>query len=1341
MAFGAATKIINMRVVRRGTRHLHFSWELNSAEPVTGWNISVYYEGGFTRLTYDNAQLVSNAPAESQGRNGLYPFAPSPARKGGVGASAAIELLNLPADRTFHALIGATDAANPEVFSSDNYTLIQAFGGVFTTEGSVIIKPITTITLNELGPTTAKLAWRDRNHGERKYVVQARSFTDGRYSDWHTANSLELGINAALVKNLASDTQYEFRLITLQNSGDPFPTTSNVVRGRTSTNERVEYAPGVNSALIRPTAFNPYTPERQQRYPDSLVIYEPGVSGPSAEHCFNVYVENGLPAWQAQVASQRATRFQTGSRTIHDMSLLNVQAWTDLHRGGIGAKQTADGTRYREAHNMVVSDAGEMKLSPVATEVDLGFLGAGWQALDVIVWPGYKANGASLAANDVATWLLVEGPTENKLYALPQTSGKLNDPLTVSAGNLIGTIIKTVTSWTIFRNKIYFGRIGSGTPMVMGTWNNTNNSLELVTAPGSPDAHIIYSDSEYFYRAVGNEVYRSVDPSAATPVWQGPVRVGNNAPITGLTTYGSEEAIAVFVMTWHGLYRILEEGVNNDANNAKTIKSSFPVDVRPGMADDLNGRLLETINNEVVGNYPGALMRHTLGQTTLTSPWEDNGIPFKDRGRFTAMQDTRGGIVVACVPYENGGQTQLFRWIDGRWHHFADVQGAFETPANVRGLAWTTRQVAATARLWVCGASISSNGATTTPFFKFFKLPTSTTNHGLLPDQQYVESGTVELPIFKGEFEALDKLWHEVVLDFDPERTGVYEVVAEYAADAASAAVWPTGFVRAGSYTPVPVAPHYHNLRRWVGCSSSEQRTAQQERDEIGLLLGDTKSKSIRVRVGIQQQPSYGYWQDVGRYPVPPLTNSKLCLGNEHIVAYGLADGVRNAANGNNAGLYANYQVALWQEDHWAVPPLEAYSLTDVRFNRQRNTFLLCGSFAAYPYVGNVDIVVEKPTLLEWNPRTQEFRAFSQLGEIGLAVEVHEGRVFFATRQFNQTLLYRLPEPTPADTAPADTNPLATVGGVVTASAATADGASYAPRVYFKTTGTSLNGIAGTLPAGLVAVDPNTGSVASVHHDSGGTRNADALGCPLLAIHFGSVWLAGHPRNEAFAIKFEPGIAVGQYIPLFPGLVVNSPISALTIVGEELFFAAGNYLCRYALPGHTDTSNRIIRNVRLGQSITDLAGVNSAGLFVAAYPPDERTLATVNYLYANEPLPRNRRPSPIVRTVGLKYLELPDELRSYVVTLKLADQGENQAHLSAPLTAERQLQNLLRLCRTPHIYSIIAPDGTPIQAILSSPRWQQVGGGVVSDHRPEIEGVEYRCTVTVQEVSFRKEQW
>jgi hypothetical protein len=1204
----------------------------------------------------------------------------------------------------------------------DDYVLEDLEPPTFRVGGASQVAAATHFRASSVRKDGVDLAWVDTNFNDRRYTLSRQTYSGGAWGDWVVLTTTDYGATRYSDTGLASNTRYRYKLYTVPLTGEGSAAVALLNMVLTATNETVVRWPGMHDIVV-PSTTNPYTPDSNLRWPYGLIVH-------AEDRTYKFVTDNMHLSWQAQVSSQKAARFQTGDRTVHDMSLLNVQGWKELHRGGVGAKHTSDGTRYRQAHNMSTSDAGEIKLSPQSLDYSLSNLADNNSIAALIPWAGYNATSVTLAANSLALLAIYTDVTNTTLFriaAFPFSGGVLTGGTVANIHTPGGTYMG---SWAIFRNKLYIARSGFG--MSVLSWN-TGTSL-FDSGAASVEGHVVHADGEYLYRAIGNELYRSPDPMAGTPEWQGPVRVGSAAPITGITTYGTEDARAIFVTTWHGCYRVLEESVTNDVNNKKTIKSSFPVDVRPGMADDYNGKFLSVVNNEVVWNYPGTLARHSLGATSISSPWDDNGVDPVFRGRIVAMQDGRGGIHVATDATNiAGAKPMLWRWTDGRWHHFAAGDFGQYGTNTIRGMAWTSRQYATTSRLWVFGHT--TLGAQVRPFLRYYLMPTSTANYALVGNQRFVQEGEIEFPTFTGEMDGVDKLWHNVAVQFDHEVTAVHDVEVATCTDFA---VSPPTFKSEGTYSPVPVRPSRPDLRRWVPVSDINRKRTRNEAYVDGVLLGNELSEGIRVKVRVKRPVQQYMRSDLGRYPTSPLLSPKVCVSNDHILVYGKSIN-QEGDDGNNAGMYANYDAAIWRDDHWEMLRTDAFTITDVKWSLTHGVFLLAGAFSPLPSP-NPEVIVEAPTLVTYDPRTRTLTAISDIGVAATCVGTIGERIYlgYRTETTNQSQLARVPVMLHDATSLPNSVTLTTQANCVfTTLVSYNNGTMLYLKGSFTTTSGNETGVY------RISLDGSNNDVLFTQsgHSFVGVTVSDLRAASVMTVANNTVYIASNlaPAKVSWfaaSTAASPGtVAVtGQVIDDYAG---GGPITALWPDPGNLrvFYAIAKGVASFLTAAPGTTTFQV--GVAPGQAVSALAGVLTDQLFVAADPPTPNALGQLTYLYPAPTDDLTLRQSPRIQAVGLRYLEMADELRTYVLNLKLADHGENYAHDESGFSADDQLRDILRLCRSKQIFTMVMPDGTRLQGILSGPRWQQAAGEPVDVTRPEMTRVEYKCTVTVQEVVFR----
>ena len=499
------------------------------------------------------------------------------------------------------------------------------------------------------------------------------------------------------------------------------------------------------------TAFEP------DPYPYSLLAYRSFPNGMMRTYGF---VFATALKYRMTQQNQRATRFSTGDRKFADMSLMNVHSWRDLHRGGTGAKTAGDATRYRYSRGLFAGDADEIKLAPKLEEVAWnqwinGTLGVSEQVVN-LHYSQQSGNQIIVVTSDPSAarsrfWSIHSQRTVPELITFTwPASGNLNQ------------LPGTVWSSTLWKNVFYVTNQVSA-----GLWHIRKLELAGGVWAGNEwqtnaNAHIVYNDGQWLYKGSFNGVQRHPGGDV-TKDWQGPVFMQDSSQITAMQSYGDANETAVYVATEAGLYRMLEEAVPNSTVNLKTIKRAYPVEIQPGASDRYSGLHLTIARGELVWNYPKGLLRHTIGSTEYTSPFEDNGHPAAYRGTFGPIQDGIGGTLIACNPVdgENVGPPVIFRWQEGRWHEFITL------PANAKYVScmeWSPRLYNGYNTLWVtwmCNDQFSRMGYVLWP-------RTAIRYNDVSSTIRVEETGTIVFPRWTGEFPELDKAISEVVCEIEP---------------------------------------------------------------------------------------------------------------------------------------------------------------------------------------------------------------------------------------------------------------------------------------------------------------------------------------------------------------------------------------------------------------------------------------------------------------------------------------------------------------------------------------------------------------------------------------------
>lgn len=636
------------------------------------------------------------------------------------------------------------------------------------------------------------------------------------------------------------------------------------------------------------------SPWRVDAYPYDILVYRSLPNNKLRSYGFRL---TDSLNWNSRQMNQRVARMQTGPRQMHDFSLLNVQVWDRLADGGVGALEGGDSTRYAWAENVFAGDVEGIKLSPVTNLLE-SFVVVGEKIISFFLWPGPKVVSRSAGASDGYLMVITSHVTNGtKMYRIEPTT----DGATVTL-QATWASIKTIHT-ILHRNKLYLSQLPAAD-------TDTNTCIHEISwfglawqdkkIKGNITGEHLYSDGKWFYWTRGNLVYRTTDvyneDAGTAIVSQGPVWVGDGSPINNLLTYGSDEGRSLYVWTWKGIYRILEE--------SGEIKHANAVDERYGTADDEHGISAALINNELVSNYPRGLLRHTLGQTQGSSPWEEEGVPISMRGMFGDMQDGVGGIYIANNPIGDSKAT-IYRWQEQTWHSFLVYQDPLVE--KIKLLYWTTRQVADTARLW---SVLQYNGQDR---LAWLSMPTSTQNYRLLTGIDYPVEGTLTLPWFKSELHSLKKNWSSVTLDFldvGVSGSGVVEILGS--ARGRSDDLTYTSY---GTYTCVPANGLTDVVRTWVPCA-----TGQWTHDRIPVAeVSEAVQIQLKLKLGVG-----------AAYPDTGLSDPDgTVLSDGTILLWGTLPPVSDRPSGDTRPL-GDSGLLLWQEEKWVRVDLDASHITGV---------------------------------------------------------------------------------------------------------------------------------------------------------------------------------------------------------------------------------------------------------------------------------------------------------------------------------------------------------------------------------------------------------------------------
>lgn len=928
--------------------------------------------------------------------------------------------------------------------------------------------------------------------------------------------------------------------------------------------------------------------------------------------------------WSLKQVNQRATRFQTGDRTIHDLSMLNYQVWDRLSDGGVGAKATSDATRYRWAENVFAGDDGEWKLAPLP--MPMVFEIAGWTMARMLVWYGPKVTGRAAGAGDEAILFIGHNGVTTSIFQVNAGGTGVSELVPGFAGQ--------VQDACIFKNRLYLA-LGGGVGIKMVQWNGS--AYVVASLNTDPKAERIHADGEWLYWSLGNDVFRSADPTAATLVKQGPVVVGEGAPVSRIRTFGQDAAIGIFVRTWLGLYRILEEdGV---------IKRAFVVDRRDNSADSDND-VLEVVNNELVMNYPRGLLRHTLGQTAATSPNDDDGVPDSARGSIRQLVDGVGGVYAASNPIGTG-RPVIYRWQEGIWHPFL----TWSQTARIDSLFFSTRQSTPTARLWIGWQDSSGIGRVS-----YVPLPTSSTNYRGLAGLQQPISGRIELPIFRGEFGELTKLWAGLnvrFLDTGVEAGG--NVVVERCADPdATTPVWK----EAGTYTCVPRGPS--GGRDWVACQpgviGSEQMRLDEHSEGLSLALKLTRGDGSAY-------PDSGLQHELG-VTVLPLNNL--------LVQYG----IHSPNSGVNAALLR------WTGARWDRVPLEAEQIKDV-LEVAADVVLVAGRL----WIGE-----QSYGLAVWNPQTDVITPVAAFNGKRMWRLVKRGTTFLALGDGEVWA------------SPSASDLLLTWSRVHTYQGE--------PTVVLRlqTGDVLLGGMThwngNLLDSAVVLITGTSGSTATIAMTN---VNAQLLRGAVQRAD-GEVWIA----TTTQVWRTNGGGIGGAWVNESTGLTATE-ITAMglsTVGGVFVGVRQGHVYVRSG----GGWNQVVVGPNGHPWGVKAIVPFYTGCLIVARYtsivqgPTVEGTRMRYHVAQAMWLPPVATAVSPVVVRAGLSYLEFPPYLRTYTLQTELADESTLGDGTYEPRSAEQQKRDLEELCRREAMVTLITPDRQVIRGFL---------GGFSCDGMPE----------------------
>ena len=347
--------------------------------------------------------------------------------------------------------------------------------------------------------------------------------------------------------------------------------------------------------------------------------------------------------WRMTQQNQRATRFSTGDRQLADMSLMNIWTWRELNRGGTGALLGGDTTRYRYSQGLFAGDGNEIKLQPVPYSA-----GTNWGTPDVNPGPNDRIQGILWqqdsevpgggrifqfvspswpdASKGFRIWCCYDNSMTPRIitFYFHATSTSLNGWTDGAIGNVV-----------LHKDKFYFTIWRSGKtweiwrfwPEKAGAHPGWNLKQLMSGAPApvglNQMAHMLYSDGQYLYKAVNDQVYRTDDPDREEPAgttnikWSTPVGMGDGRMITSMQMYGDANEKALYCSTSYGLYRALEEVIPNDVNGKTELRRAYPVEIQPGASDHYLGMHMKIARGELLWNYAkGCYGTHWAARST-----------------------------------------------------------------------------------------------------------------------------------------------------------------------------------------------------------------------------------------------------------------------------------------------------------------------------------------------------------------------------------------------------------------------------------------------------------------------------------------------------------------------------------------------------------------------------------------------------------------------------------------------------------------------------------------------------------------------------------------------------
>lgn len=763
--------------------------------------------------------------------------------------------------------------------------------------------------------------------------------------------------------------------------------------------------------------------------------------------------------------------------------------------------------------------------------------------------------------------------------------------------------------------------------------------------------------------------------TAPTNVWTSAVPVGFGSPVTGLLTYGADADVAIYATTWDGIWRIPEE---QDEDGRKMLRRAYPIDVRPGSADNYLGKVFTVTNNEIVASFARGLLRHTLGQTTLQSPWDDDGTPPVQRGYVEALQDGIGGIYLAINPITASGRPWIARWQQGRMHDFLTITQ--NTITKIRGLFWTSRQHAPTARLWI----IYRDTAVGYDQVAYIPMPSNTTNYRLLSTTQYVGSGSIEFPIFEGEFSRIPKSWIGVRVNGRPgNRAGIGLVSTFYSTEPYLDS--PTLNNR-GQFTLVP-DPADVTKMKWLPLQVGTPNSRH-------VVINET---SLAISVSLSLGHSVG-----AAYPDTGLLHPKGLLHQGKLIVWGElpVEGSRPLTD------LTEWHVLRWNQlaEVWERQDVTATTIAGAR-KLNSNLIVFAGTFI----VGGITYgAVTLDAVTGAVAGIEQFRDAPITKIADSQLWVHVIASFGGSYRHWRTTKAGFAENWEAGASmPTDPNWVCGIGtniliiqgpASLTQNATVLNGAS-------KTYASFADNMA-TAPAAI------TWSGATLAEYEAYVFTAEASGYTTF---FASSPVTGQNTLHTVTLSGSTLTVTWTTTTGLPAAQITTAEDSSSIV--LIGFASGQV---YEWTG--SAWRQLVGVSTTTATITGVGSIVKIGAFDLFVIGDYRSSNTPVYdvfggnvgygirvaqaLYVprfdNVAAPRN---TPVLDQVALDYLDTPPFLRAYTMTLELKDDVRLLDGTQHPRSTLQQLNDLIEIARSNELVKVITPDFSKVEGFISGLRW------------------------------------